>query len=230
MGLDRTVPYGSSATPSQKAQIFAETVPARPRQRPKERRGSSPPVRTPDRRPPAQSPWEARRAAGDMILPLESQRGKDRTGQGEEVRSEVFFEAGDSAGVPRPGVPRENPVVKRMHAVARVWQGLANSLGARFPARFAAYGVVNPVPPDGGALADGRAFARWLARIGDLTNHGRIEALAVDLNYRWKRGRFVRRSGFVFRMALLRAPLRMVLAMRFGGKRERWFTIPLGRK
>jgi hypothetical protein len=72
---------------------------------------------------------------------------------------------------------------KRARAVARAWTEMAQSLGARFFTLFGEYAGESPMPRQGGALADGRRFARWLATRGELPDSGRLQALAVDLRY-----------------------------------------------
>lgn len=73
---------------------------------------------------------------------------------------------------------------KRARAVARAWPGLAQSLGKRFGSQFAAYAEGAHLPRFGGALADGRVFAHWLAVKGDLPEAGKLQALAIDLSFR----------------------------------------------
>src|SRR5437016_1395615 len=52
-----------------------------------------------------------------------------------------------------------------------------------FLERFAQFAATATIPRQGGPLADGRAFARYLERRGELTEEGRLEALAVDVRY-----------------------------------------------
>jgi hypothetical protein len=72
---------------------------------------------------------------------------------------------------------------KRRHAVAEVWPGLAEALGEAFAPRFADYAARRDLPARGGPLADGRAFAGWLADTGHLPDAGREQALAVDARF-----------------------------------------------
>ena len=57
---------------------------------------------------------------------------------------------------------------KRAREVARAWPVLAAELGEDFTGRFLAFAAGRPPPARGGALADGLAFARALARQGRL--------------------------------------------------------------
>jgi hypothetical protein len=116
---------------------------------------------------------------------------------------------------------------KRATAVARLWPGLACGLGDRYPHRFAAFAAQTPLPCAGGALADGRAFARWLARAGELSEQGRLETLAVDLRYTHKGGVLVRRRGPALLMAALSNPRRLVLFFRLPWIGERWLSLRL---
>ena len=73
---------------------------------------------------------------------------------------------------------------KRRRAVARAWPGIATALGDHYAERFDAYAETNPLPRDGGPLADGRAFLRWLDARGETLDECRLQALAVDLRHR----------------------------------------------
>jgi hypothetical protein len=119
-------------------------------------------------------------------------------------------------------------VRKRMQSAARAWPALAGSIGERFAERFAAFAATAPLPRHGGPLADGRAFARFLAHTGDLPDAGRLEALAVDLRHVSRPDGLVPRAGPVVRVALLRQPRRLVVAVRLPWLGERWLIVPLG--
>jgi hypothetical protein len=116
---------------------------------------------------------------------------------------------------------------KRAQAVARAWPGLAAGLGERFRPHFERFAARVPLPHVGGPLADGRAFARQLARLGELSDAGRLEALAVDLHYRARGSGLVPRRGPALAWTLLRQPRRLVVAVRLPGLGERWLNIPL---
>jgi hypothetical protein len=116
---------------------------------------------------------------------------------------------------------------KRAQAVVRAWPALARDLGKRFEERFAAFATTMPLPREGGPLADGRAFIRWLAQSEDLSEEARLRVLAVDLRCATKGGGLVRRSGPAVAAAVLRRPHRLVLALRLPWIGERWLSLPL---
>jgi hypothetical protein len=122
----------------------------------------------------------------------------------------------------------ESLAAKRAQAVARAWPELVAGLGDQWRQRFDAFAARVPLPHEGGPLADGRAFAHWLARLGELSDAGRLEGLAVDLHYRARAGGLVPRSGPALVWAWLRQSGRLVVAVRLPWLGERWFT--LGRR
>jgi hypothetical protein len=73
---------------------------------------------------------------------------------------------------------------KRARAVVQAWPGLAQALGESFAELFAGYAGPEGIPHRGGPLADGRAFVRYLSKVGSLPDAGRLQALWVDLHYR----------------------------------------------
>lgn len=116
---------------------------------------------------------------------------------------------------------------KRARSAARAWPDLDAALGEKFNERFAEYASQQPLPGTGGPLADGRAFVDFLTAQGALPDEGRIEALRVDLHHvRTPRGLRPRR-GPACKMALLRSPLRLVMALRIPWLGERWLTITM---
>jgi hypothetical protein len=117
---------------------------------------------------------------------------------------------------------------KRAQAVARAWPGLAAGLGERFRERFDWFARHWPLPHEGGPLADGYTFARMLARLGELSDEGRREALAVDLHFKASERGLVPRRGPALAWTLLWQPRRLVVAGRVWGLGEPWLTIPLG--
>jgi hypothetical protein len=118
---------------------------------------------------------------------------------------------------------------KRSRAAARAWPGLAGALGDRFAARFAAFAVAVPQPRHGGPLADGRAFARWLAEAGTLPDAVRPQLLAVDLRYAGSPDGLRPRRGPCLKVALLRRPCRLVVGVQLPWLGAGWLTIPLTR-
>ena len=71
-------------------------------------------------------------------------------------------------------------LAKRQRAVVRVWPGVAAALGVRFGECFAAYARAHPLP-EGGALADARAFVHFLSAHGEAPDELLVQALRVDL-------------------------------------------------
>ncbi|MEK6288484.1 MAG: hypothetical protein AABO57_22430 [Acidobacteriota bacterium] len=118
-------------------------------------------------------------------------------------------------------------LLKRAHAVAGAWPSLARSLGSAFDDRFALYSRSRPVVQEGGPLADGRAFARELARAGAVQDDVALETLAFDLRHRVSSDRVIARRGFSFGASLLKQPLRCIIGIRIPLLRERWISIPL---
>ena len=135
-------------------------------------------------------------------------------------------------------VAGQSLAAKRMRSVARAWPALTAMLGDTFASRFASFAAANPLPRQGGPLADGRAFARTLApgKWGRFANtwdansdKARLEIMAVDLHYRSTRhdGGLVPKRWPAIRMGFLPKARRGVLAIRlpFGG--EHWLSVPL---
>jgi hypothetical protein len=115
---------------------------------------------------------------------------------------------------------------KRARAAARAWPVLAGALGARFAVEFAAFAAAVPQPRHGGPLADGRAFARWLAEAGTLPDAVRPQLLAVDLRYAGSADGLRPRRAPCLKVALLRRPCRLVLGVWLPWLGARWLTIP----
>jgi hypothetical protein len=78
----------------------------------------------------------------------------------------------------------------------------------------------------GGPLADGRAFARWLARRRELSDAARPAVLAVDLRYATVTGGLRPRRGPALVIGRLRRPWLIVIGLRWPWLGERWFSIP----
>jgi hypothetical protein len=116
---------------------------------------------------------------------------------------------------------------KRLQAVKRAWPVLSNALGESLASLFAAYAAGHPLPEHGGPLADGWAFARTLAREGQLPEAARLELLAVELRHTACADGLIPRRGLAIRTILLRRPYRWVLAIRLPRRREYWLTLPL---
>jgi hypothetical protein len=110
---------------------------------------------------------------------------------------------------------------KRAREVARAWPALAAALGGEFTGRFLAFAAGRPPPATGGALADGLAFARALARRGRLPGDARVEAMLAA----------ARLSTPPVRLAATIAgpPARLVVLARAPGLGQRGLSVPLGR-
>jgi hypothetical protein len=107
---------------------------------------------------------------------------------------------------------------KRLREVALAWPALVQALGEDFGPRFRAFAARTPLPPAGGPLADGRAFARTLAP-QEWTDDLRLAVLAADLRRR--------RPGVA--VARLRQARRLVVAIHLGPFGPYSFSLPLGR-
>jgi hypothetical protein len=107
---------------------------------------------------------------------------------------------------------------KRAREVARAWPVLAADLGDDFTRRFLADAAARP-PARGGALADGLAFARALARSGRLSGDARVEAMLAAAHL----------SARPVRLAATVAgpPRRLVVAVRAPALGDRWLSVPL---
>src|SRR5262249_43998696 len=92
---------------------------------------------------------------------------------------------------------------KRARAVASAWPSLRAMLGDDFRATFAAYGAAAALPAHGGAIADGRRFARFIAQQMRLSDDARLQALAIDAQYRESDDGLVRRRIPALRAAWL---------------------------
>lgn len=73
---------------------------------------------------------------------------------------------------------------KRARSVAKSWPRTAESLGARYAARFAEYAAERP-GPGGGPLADGWLFVRWLGGREALADGAVKERVGVAMRFRW---------------------------------------------
>jgi hypothetical protein len=114
---------------------------------------------------------------------------------------------------------------KRRQEVARAWPALVRCLGERFRERFDAFAEKTPLPSEGGPLADGRAFARALAR-EVWTDEARLEVLAVDLRQARCAGGLRPRRGVAVKVAWLRERRRLVVGVRAPGVGIRTLALP----
>jgi hypothetical protein len=109
---------------------------------------------------------------------------------------------------------------KRGREVARAWPVLAAELGEDFGGRFLAFAADRPPPARGGALADGLAFARALARTGRLPGNARPEAMLAAAH--------LSSSPVRLAAAVAGPPRRLIVTVRLPALGERWLSLPLG--
>jgi hypothetical protein len=114
--------------------------------------------------------------------------------------------------------------IKRARAVARAWPCLRDQVGEQ----FAAFAAETPMPREGGPLADGRAFALWLALRSELPDAVRLQVLAVDLRYARHWDGLLPRRGPCIRVMRLPTSRRLVVAFRMPVLGEHWFSVPWG--
>lgn len=115
---------------------------------------------------------------------------------------------------------------KRRHELAHSWPALTSALGERFLSLFAEYAALTPMPKIGGPRADGRLFARFLAKKRLLPDAGRLEALRVDVHFQTTAAGLTRRRGPTVQIAWLRKARRIVTALRLPIFGERWLRLP----
>lgn len=123
----------------------------------------------------------------------------------------------------------ESLATKRCHAVARAWPDLSHALGPQFSEYFTQFAKTSPIPRAGGALADGRAFARWLAAHKLLPEAARLHVLAVDLRFAHTGQGLVPRRGAALRFAILRTPCRLFVGLRLPWLGVHCLIVRLGR-
>jgi hypothetical protein len=115
---------------------------------------------------------------------------------------------------------------KRARCVAQAWPSLRIALGARFGQAFAAYASVTPLAANGGPLADGRGFVRFLGTTHALPDAVRQQALLVDAGHVASPDGLARRRWPCLRIGWLPQSRRLLVAL--GGPRAtRWWRIGL---
>lgn len=115
---------------------------------------------------------------------------------------------------------------KRARSVAHAWPRLTRALGDSFHELFASFARVTPIPNCGGALVDGRQFARELKRAGKLPDEGELEAIAFDARFVIRRDQIMTRR-FALLTALLKQSRRAVVVIRLPIIGERWIDLPI---
>lgn len=112
---------------------------------------------------------------------------------------------------------------KRQRALVHAWPGLAS------PARehFDAYAAENPLPRNGGPLADGRRFAAWLNQRGEMPDRCRLQVLSVDLRYISIANGLRPRCWPALKAIVLRRPRRLIIGVWLPWLGEKWLRFPL---
>ncbi|WP_257463344.1 hypothetical protein [Archangium lipolyticum] len=116
---------------------------------------------------------------------------------------------------------------KREHSVVATWPELARALGAEFHPLFDRYAAEEPLPHEGGPMADGWRFARWLETQARFPAAATLESLRVSLRFRPTAEGLIPRRGPVFRLRYLRPQRTLVLAIRWKPGRETWWRLRL---
>jgi len=134
----------------------------------------------------------------------------------EELVRSLTGKGEDPAGIDahRLHATRQTLARKRAGAVAKLYPRLSQSLADDFPRLFETFAAETLLPQEGGALADGRAFARSLQKAKKCPEAARPELLQVDLYWRRSRQGLARRRGFFLRLARFHDPRRFVVALR----------------
>lgn len=104
-------------------------------------------------------------------------------------------------------------VRKRARQVARAFPALARDLGPDYQEAFTAFAGTNP-PRDGGALADGLAFASIVERERGLSDDAKIDRMVAAAGVTTRRGRLTRRRAPHIRAAVTRHPPGIVIVAR----------------
>jgi hypothetical protein len=136
-----------------------------------------------------------------------------------QQQSELVHALGGASTVPvgfdrlRLSALAQSLAHKRADAVGRIWPEVPAALGAAaYRQAFDAYAAACPLPAEGGATADGRAFIAWYGSRHRLPDELRWRALVTDLAF-VRRG-LRRRRGFAVRMAWLPGARRLALGLR----------------
>jgi hypothetical protein len=119
-------------------------------------------------------------------------------------------------------------LLKRARTVARCWPRLAAELAEDFQPLFLEYARQTAPPPRGGAITEGRNFARFLDQAGRLQDGGRWEVLMVDLRFRITPDHLSRRRGLAMQVRFLPQQRRWAIAFRapWLGVRVVWVRRP----
>lgn len=118
-------------------------------------------------------------------------------------------------------------VHKRRQCVARAWPKLVEILGETYTETFTRYATARPLPDCPAALADGRAYLRWLDAQSPLCDAARIEALAFDLRFVVTPTGLRLRRGFAFKSVKLHDPPARLIGVRVPWLGARRWRVPV---
>src|SRR5262245_7539738 len=116
---------------------------------------------------------------------------------------------------------------KRSRAVIRAWPHLARGLGDRFDPLFARFAAEVGMVKNGGALADGRAFARHMDALGELPPEGRLQARLIDLQFSSSADGLKPRKGPALRIHVYTKPFRIFVGVHLPWFGVRWHMMRL---
>lgn len=120
---------------------------------------------------------------------------------------------------------RDSLAAKRNRSAMRAWPRLFASLGGRGAALFAEFAMRVDLPATGGPLADGHAFAVWLAQRGELAWDAQLELLHVAMYWvRTRRGLRPRRGFWIGGRGTIRPP-QLAIGWRLPWLGGRWWFL-----
>jgi hypothetical protein len=122
-------------------------------------------------------------------------------------------------GLARAGIAR-----KRSRQIARAFPALRRDLGAGYHEAVAAHIAAHP-PPEGGALADGLAFAAGLGREVHVSDDARVERALRAMSLRTRTGSWRRRVPRLTIAALADRPRGVLLLLYLPGVGIRLLTV-----
>ena len=172
-------------------------------------------------------PWRRRGLAGCIAVNADAARSSLAAAQADLIRAIAIPSAAPPGfDTARLEVAARALVSKRSRAAARAWPALAGALGEQWREQFHAFAQTSPCPREGGPVADGYAFARFLRHAGKLPEEALLEVLAVELRYRRVAGGLRARRGLAACASLVGSRRRLILAVRLPFMGERWLSLP----
>ena len=157
----------------------------------------------------------------------------DETRAALALRQAALVNALISGGEPPPGFDSQR-LLAAAESLARKRRGprrgpgrdWAHALGNEVPTSISPpTPAALPLPSEGGPLADGFGFTRWLSGRGCLPEAGRMEVMAVGLRYRCIPAGLAGRRWPSLRVAWSRQSRRVMIAVRIPRVGERWFSV-----